>query len=1204
MTFSVDFRSSDSPVSSGLQSNSETNLDSELESLYESALINYEQGRAWRVPPHLRSNSEAEFRSTELLAHGRGQTPWVKVFVSSEGLYEITGSDLEQLGASLEGIDPNRLRLFLPPLFPLDESSSVFDEQPAMTEIGILVETGDDGVFDPTDRIVFAGRGPDDWYSLSGEPPQNDERYYRDPYTNERVYWLTWSAMPGESPRRMTILDGTQIDAPLQNLVRDRVHLEGNGVYNSRPHSDGLVRELFFWRELTTTEIADESQRVSFQLPQVDPDEPVSIHARFFGGNNPMSRSSDPPPDHVLRLELNGHEIGTKEWESRDVQDFLGEGLLLLKGRDQAFEMTGISLPDDTISRLDIVLLAWIELSYGRQLVAVNDTLSFFAEGETGPTAFAVEMSTEEEPFVVDVTDPAAPVRILPASSLAGETPFIRFQTNVGSTDAHRFLVRPIEGLARPKLRLDALPSIGPLRDRTVATDMIVVYHGEFAAPAEDLARHRESRLPSGSGEVIAVDIEDIRDEFSFGRSDPTGLRHFLEFARARWNGGDGEGPAYVLLVGDANFDERNFLGADERNWLPTYAGYYDLLFLDTGIADIRVPSDDYFVLLEGPEDEAIDMAIGRLPAQTPGQARDMVDKIIDYETGRPTGNWINRAVMVADDLCQGTSRDILGGLFVRDAERLVGELPGSLFHDRLYLVEYGIECDRASKPDAAADLLRKLNEGALLFNYVGRGGRTQLADERVFGSGSVPFLGNVGRPFFFAAWSSHVSEFHRGTESLSEAVLRHPDGGAVATVGNSWIGFVGDNASRSRSFWNAVFPEHRTASPGSIGASLAAAKMGSLSRAVRSYQLLGDPAMVLPVPSRQVQSQVLVAGSEESADSLYAGQIHDVRGSVYDPNGSIDTSFEGFIEIEVFDAGSKFELGDTYIESYFVDGDPIYRGRAPVHAGRFETRFAAPAELYDGERGVAHLRAFATATDAGDVAAGSDSLWVSDADAPPSEDMEGPAVTISIEEGEAVLAESSVEFHFEDESGIDITGASDSRRVWLELRAETDSTLVFDLTDALSAEDDYRMAHAMWSLPPGLESGLVYEIHVRVSDNQGNASTFRRSFRIVDTLNSGADLSGVFNFPNPMTDGTGFHGTISQSAEVEVRIYSIRGREIVRLGPKRWTPTQLREEGIPWDGRDKDGDRLGNGVFFYRMDARFDDGREESVIERLAVLR
>jgi hypothetical protein len=95
-----------------------------------------------------------------------------------------------------------------------------------------------------------------------------------------------------------------------------------------------------------------------------------------------------------------------------------------------------------------------------------------------------------------------------------------------------------------------------------------------------------------------------------------------------------------------------------------------------------------------------------------------------------------------------------------------------------------------------------------------------------------------------------------------------------------------------------------------------------------------------------------------------------------------------------------------------------------------------------------------------------------------------------------------------------------------------------------------------------------------------------------------------VYNLPNPMERQTRFFFEIDREAQLGVELYTVTGRKIQEIGPEWFSPARAREVGQFWDGRDADGDRLANGLYFYRVIARDDAGRREERIERLVVLQ
>ena len=85
--------------------------------------------------------------------------------------------------------------------------------------------------------------------------------------------------------------------------------------------------------------------------------------------------------------------------------------------------------------------------------------------------------------------------------------------------------------------------------------------------------------------------------------------------------------------------------------------------------------------------------------------------------------------------------------------------------------------------------------------------------------------------------------------------------------------------------------------------------------------------------------------------------------------------------------------------------------------------------------------------------------------------------------------------------------------------------------------------------------------------------------------------MSNVFNFPNPFRATTVFtfeHNQLS-AIDAEVKIYTVAGRLIQTVKKTDITVSFVQ---LPWDGLDRDGDPIANGVYLYKIIARTQDER------------
>lgn len=122
----------------------------------------------------------------------------------------------------------------------------------------------------------------------------------------------------------------------------------------------------------------------------------------------------------------------------------------------------------------------------------------------------------------------------------------------------------------------------------------------------------------------------------------------------------------------------------------------------------------------------------------------------------------------------------------------------------------------------------------------------------------------------------------------------------------------------------------------------------------------------------------------------------------------------------------------------------------------------------------------------------------------------------------------------------------------------------------------------------PYFEQDGDYELIVSAKDkseNQAGSVEYRIGFKVINK----PMISNMLNYPNPFTSSTAFVFTITGSEvpqNLKIQILTITGkvvREITKdeLGPLR-IGRNITE--FKWDGTDQYGQRLGNGVYLYRV--------------------
>jgi hypothetical protein len=91
-------------------------------------------------------------------------------------------------------------------------------------------------------------------------------------------------------------------------------------------------------------------------------------------------------------------------------------------------------------------------------------------------------------------------------------------------------------------------------------------------------------------------------------------------------------------------------------------------------------------------------------------------------------------------------------------------------------------------------------------------------------------------------------------------------------------------------------------------------------------------------------------------------------------------------------------------------------------------------------------------------------------------------------------------------------------------------------------------------------------------------------------------------NYPNPFRPSTRIGYSLPHSAQITLGIYTVQGREVVRLVDGRRPAGQ---HGVVWNGTDARGDRVSSGVYYYRLVAKDEtSGSMLTSSKRLVLLR
>ena len=128
--------------------------------------------------------------------------------------------------------------------------------------------------------------------------------------------------------------------------------------------------------------------------------------------------------------------------------------------------------------------------------------------------------------------------------------------------------------------------------------------------------------------------------------------------------------------------------------------------------------------------------------------------------------------------------------------------------------------------------------------------------------------------------------------------------------------------------------------------------------------------------------------------------------------------------------------------------------------------------------------------------------------------------------------------------------------------------------------------------------------LEVLAKDASGNFFD-STSYRVTFYVYTNNDIYDVYNYPNPFSRTTHFTFILvgnDKPDDLNIKIYTIAGRLIrdIKLGPANLI-TNFNK--IFWDGKDEDGDEVGNGVYLYKVIAKFPD-KTKTITQKLAKVR
>ena len=1113
---------------------------------------------------------------------------WIKFATTKEGIHRIEYSDLTASGLDPDSLDFNKIQLYggggqqLP---FLNDTERPLD----LPLIPIKTNGEADGDFNQGDAIFFHASGVNTWeYDEDNDIWEHNLHAWSD----TAFYFMRLDGEPNLEGSR--ILTADEITSPATETFTEHLARRFHEVESTNLAHSG--RE--FYNEHFTY-LGSQVFSMNFDIPHLTGDTghvSSRIAGRTLGTTSDYTMSCVGEQYTTSDISLTENSLLIAQKRNLNISAPLnGDGVIV--------EMSYSPGNSEAEGWIDYVRVqAWQHLRFYGGQFHVNGT-HYTEEGEIVEYLLEDAQTVDEvwditkhlEPKICDV-EGIGTNQISWKSDKDTTRRFVSFRYS----SSHQ--VEPLGGVANSNLH--------SLQD----IDLVIL-----TSPILDSAAYRLATLHANEGmRVAVVNQREVWNSFSSGSPDPTALKMLMMMLRDKAEYPANE-PKHLLLMGDGTYLNRN-LNPDGIN----------LLTFQSENSESTVSSyvtDDYFGLLEDGFGEApgdkLAIGVGRIPAPSLGDALGMVAKIETYlgepvdtlgvgscsgdEASSTFGAWRNKILFVTDDQ-DGNNND--GWRHMSDSE-VHSDHVSENYNDydviKIYPDAYVQEATPGGEryDDAESEIQRKVEEGALIVDYIGHGGARGWAHERILNTTTIREWTNKNRLPVFMTATCELSRYDDPeVESAGEMLIFNPDGGAVGTLTTTRTVFSGGNQELNTAFFQTVLDEDAGTGQlrclGDICKDTKNSNIVTSTVNMRNFSLLGDPAMMLAYPAEKIYIN-------EIPDTIKSLDLVTISGYVGNAEGDTLTDFNGRIYPTVFDKRSLLSTLDNDqvagAFAYSMFRNVIHKGLASVEGGVFTFQFVVPRDI-DYTFGNGRVSCYALSGDRDAHGATEDFVigGTSDSIIP---DDEGPQVQLYMNDslfvsGGITSDDPWLYARVYDESGINTVGNGIGHDLKAVLDGEYDNPFILNSYFA-SDLDTYKSGTVRFPFRD-LEEG-VHHVELKVWDVQNNSAIATTEFIVVNSLD--VALNTVFAYPNPAYYETTFrfsHNQECNAVTAKLEIYDSSGRYV------RGYETDLHANGsttdlLKWDLTNDGGAKVEQGIYLFKIELIAINGASAQYGSKLVVV-
>ncbi|MFK8010821.1 MAG: C25 family cysteine peptidase [Marinicellaceae bacterium] len=614
--------------------------------------------------------------------------------------------------------------------------------------------------------------------------------------------------------------------------VYSQNHYEANKLLIRVNHREyKQTPELWYWEKLN--QLKKKGFTVPFEVNKYNGNSDLKLTAAFRSRNK--DKRTAKVHDHEIQIFVNDVFLDSLKWDGKiqHISDKINIPKDLIKAEDNTITFKVPKRKIDNKNIIDFSLLDFFKIDYeiDQSKITASDPLKSDVKCKLDLSNDQFAYSTVGNKMAFDA------IEINPESAVY-----------VGDKN---------------QLKTPGFQRLKPIVEDLSETEYLMITHPLFRESLDSFADYYNNK---GIKSTI-IDTEQIYQNYSHGVRELESIKQLISDTHKKSNGK----LTYVLLVGDSSWDWRDY---GQQNQYGKWANkrvisngnftnfphqesytekYSNRDFVPTGqyhSSQGHSASDNWFASFipeenETGEDFIPDVAIGRFPVSTPEELDAMIAKTINYTKNTKVGPWKSRILWITNANRHFQKRSVV-------TSNAVGDLGVSAQN----VFPQGMDGDNLKVQQTLTD---SFDEGNLVVHFMGHGGKSiwrvgppDLKKNRdLFTLDHVSQLNNAKNLPFVMSMSCYSAPFdHPFADSIGEKFIREPDVGAVAVLASSWRNTP--NSKFSQYILENIFkyPEN------SVGQAVLAGKRHFRGESmVKIYNLLGDPAVRLAVPSLTMEN-------------------------------------------------------------------------------------------------------------------------------------------------------------------------------------------------------------------------------------------------------------------------------------------------------------------------------------------------------------